>query len=165
VVYKSVHPNRFLIYLRAGLTTTLAIRLTSRPTKGQLPMQLLSFSICFAVGLALHVVVAAPFPADNHAVNLQHGEPHLTAEQLESRIRRATTHKNECSEAASYHSNARDYHNAMAVQQHLTAAEREEHRQHSTTHNNAQRQSTKDARKYEREILGYRRRLEGPNAH
>ena len=67
MVYKSA--SKSIIYFT---TTTLAIRLPSRPTNETTSMQLLSFSICFAI--ALHVVVAASFPAGNEPVPWQIGE-------------------------------------------------------------------------------------------
>jgi hypothetical protein len=70
-------------------------------------MQLLSFSICFAV--ALHVVVAAPFPADNQPVNWRFGGPinDQAAKEIRVRLKLCNKGKKKCLKAATYHSGAR----------------------------------------------------------
>ncbi len=119
-------------------------------------MQLLSFSICFAI--ALHAVVAAPFPAHNQPNNWQlHGPvDNETAEGYRSRITRCHTRKKDCLLLAAHHSKTEEYHQNEADRLGHGTEEGKKHLQLVKTHSDKHRKYTINAADYEGRIRRYK---------
>jgi hypothetical protein len=126
-------------------------------------MQLLSFSICFAV--ALHVVVAAPFPADNQAVNWRFGGPinDQAAKEIRVRLKLCNKGKKKCLKAATYQSGARDRQNAMADGFGHDTEQRQRRLECAEKHDRLHHQYTRDAADHAAMMREYKGLLERAN--
>jgi hypothetical protein len=111
-------------------------------------MQLVSFFICFAV--ALHVVFAAPFPADNQSVPWQLGGPitQKATKAIEGRKKRAQTRGKFSLDREDYHEWHRDHHIAKANEFAHDPDTRKGHLKEARYHNKMLRRHERDTANY-----------------
>jgi len=123
-------------------------------------MQLLSFSICFAI--ALHVVVAAPFPATNQPAPWQLGGPVTPdrAKTIQGHITRFKTRRREFLERAKLHWTDYEYHNKQARRLGHDTTEGKRNLDLADSHNRAYNGNMKKAKHYRGKLRAYRAMLD-----